>query len=597
MNGVEWRLEGDVTTNLQAGHPPSSAKLSAPLTPEATALDFWNIMMPHDLIESTLTATNLQAEMEHHPLTHERFLNFFGVLFAMTLAPDIGERRNFWEGRSSADATTLVSTMNLARFMSRHDFELILRNLRLCEYSAAEAQCDPWVPIRAAVESFNKCREACIFPGPVLCGDESMGAWRGMALTLQNLVFGLPHCTKIRRKPQGIGTEYKNLACGQTKIMLRLEIQEGKEIMRAKEFAATYGAGTSTLLRLTHPYAASERTVVADSAFASFKTAEALLTHRGLYFIGLVKTATKQFPKAWLQNHTMINRGEHAVLQTVLGKNRYMAVVWNDKKRKMFIASTGNTLPASTPASKHRLRPRVATDETDAPYVHVCYDVPRPAVVQQYFDAADAIDVHNHFRQGGVRLEHHWHTHTWWHRNFATLLGMCETDAFLAFTHFHPDKHLASITSHKEFTEQLSAQLLTYKSSAAMAGPAAHLRAHDQPPAPAPHLHSLHGCAVVAHTLLGNMRECPEFHPKRQRQSKEGPHQVQHFQDGEKDGGRVPSIQRQCSVCHIHKTCFYCEECSTRKGDIVPVCTPIAGKNKATSCYAQHIDSCAADSA
>ena len=63
--------------------------------------------------------------------------------------------------------------------------------------------------------------------------------------------------------------------------------------MQAKEFTAVYWSGNANLLRLTLPLAASARSRVADSAFASFKTVEALLTNRGLYFIGQIKSATK----------------------------------------------------------------------------------------------------------------------------------------------------------------------------------------------------------------------------------------------------------------------------------------------------------------
>ena len=89
--------------------------------------------------------------------------------------------------------------------------------------------------------------------------------------------------------------------------MLQLEIQEGKVPMQGKEYAKDYGSGTSSLLRLTRYWSGSDRTVVADSAFASLKTAEALHKHRSLRFIGLVKTAHKRFPKAWLQKYPSTN--------------------------------------------------------------------------------------------------------------------------------------------------------------------------------------------------------------------------------------------------------------------------------------------------
>ena len=55
-----------------------------------------------------------------------------------------------------------------------------------------------------------------------------MGAERGLAAKLGDVFVGLPHVTKIARKPEGFGTEYHSLCCAETKIMLQLEIQEGK---------------------------------------------------------------------------------------------------------------------------------------------------------------------------------------------------------------------------------------------------------------------------------------------------------------------------------------------------------------------------------
>jgi len=81
--------------------------------------------------------------------------------------------------------------------------------------------------------------------------------------------------------------------------------------------------------------------------------------------------------------------------------------------------------------------------------------IPRPNVVEKYFSNANAIDVHDHYRQGGLALERSWRTHTWWHRVFATLLGMCETDAYLAFYHFGGHD-----VQHPRFTRALAAQLI-----------------------------------------------------------------------------------------------------------------------------------------
>ena len=60
-----------------------------------------------------------------------------------------------------------------------------------------------------------------------------MGAEKALAAKLGDVLVGLSHVKKIARKPEGVGTEYH---CAETKIMLQLEIQEGKVKME-KEYA------------------------------------------------------------------------------------------------------------------------------------------------------------------------------------------------------------------------------------------------------------------------------------------------------------------------------------------------------------------------
>ena len=56
---------------------------------------------------------------------------------------------------------------------------------------------------------------------------------------------------KIIRKPRPVGNEFKNLCDGHTKIVLHLELYEGKEYMQTKAFVSEFGATTATSLRLT----------------------------------------------------------------------------------------------------------------------------------------------------------------------------------------------------------------------------------------------------------------------------------------------------------------------------------------------------------
>ena len=96
--------------------------------------------------------------------------------------------------------------------------------------------------------------------------------------------------------------ELKAIACGQSGVILQLEPQEGKAMMRTKEYSADYNAGTAILLRLTKPFAGTGRFVVADSAFSSVQTLKALIILFGLWFMGMVKTAHALFPKKFFED-------------------------------------------------------------------------------------------------------------------------------------------------------------------------------------------------------------------------------------------------------------------------------------------------------
>ena len=92
--------------------------------------------------------------------------------------------------------------------------------------------------------------------------DECISAWKGSD--------GEKEChirpKSVAHKPEGVGVETKALACGETGIILKLVIMEGKEANRRKDFSQEYGEGTAVTLRLTKEYYGTERVVYAGSA-------------------------------------------------------------------------------------------------------------------------------------------------------------------------------------------------------------------------------------------------------------------------------------------------------------------------------------------
>ena len=76
-----------------------------------------------------------------------------------------------------------------------------------------------------------------------------------------------------------------------------------------KDYAQLYGEGTAVTLRLTQEYYGTGRVVHADSPFSSVKTLLAL-QERGLHFMGMVKTAHKEYPLAYLKSWALGHESE-----------------------------------------------------------------------------------------------------------------------------------------------------------------------------------------------------------------------------------------------------------------------------------------------
>ena len=95
----------------------------------------------------------------------------------------------------------------------------------------------------------------------------------------------------------------KCLADGVLGIMLQLEICEGKEADAQKKCPICLQVLHKTL-RLSDPWHGSGRIVVADSAFSSVITAIEC-RKKGLFYSGIVKTASQEFPKDYLDDTCM----------------------------------------------------------------------------------------------------------------------------------------------------------------------------------------------------------------------------------------------------------------------------------------------------
>ena len=101
---------------------------------------------------------------------------------------------------------------------------------------------------------------------------------------------------------------------------------------------------------------------------------------------------------------------------------------WKDKMLKRFLSTCGTTVEGE-PHTKKRYRVSEDGESSEIFYK----TVKRPKLVEEYFDSASKIDVHNHLRQGSLALEEAWGSHNC---VFPTILGMVEVDAFLLYSAF-----------------------------------------------------------------------------------------------------------------------------------------------------------------
>ena len=102
-----------------------------------------------------------------------------------------------------------------------------------------------------------------------------------------------------------------------------------------------YLHGCNILYELVKPWANTDSIVVGDSYFASVQAALRLKSI-GLRFIGTVKTATREFPMAYLGNKVMAQgRGDcHGVVsQDEASGTNLLAFCWIDRDRRYFIST------------------------------------------------------------------------------------------------------------------------------------------------------------------------------------------------------------------------------------------------------------------
>ena len=141
--------------------------------------------------------------------------------------------------------------------------------------------------------------------------------------------------------------------------------------------------GTNVLKHVVSPWFGSNRIVCADSYFASVGAAKELFRN-GLRFIGVVKTATRGYPKPSLTSVELQNRGDFVALWSNATENssEHGAMLWMDKERRYFISTAGSFEWGTL---YQRCRWRQVNQEPNAAPQQVMFTIPQPKIAEMYY--------------------------------------------------------------------------------------------------------------------------------------------------------------------------------------------------------------------
>eukprot|EP00937_MAST-01D_sp_MAST-1D-sp2_P003925 g3925.t1 len=130
------------------------------------------------------------------------------------------------------------------------------------------------------------------------------------------------------------------------------------------------------------------------------------------------------FPKTWIKEHLEgKGAGARVALTATVKGVKIMAVGYKyarTRPAQTFITTRGSMEDGAPYICKYR----------DAHGSRCIKLVPRPGLVSDYYAHANMIDIHNHIRQGLIRLEKAWKAKSPWPRLWSTAFGCMLTTAY-----------------------------------------------------------------------------------------------------------------------------------------------------------------------
>jgi hypothetical protein len=248
--------------------------------------------------------------------------------------------------------------------MTKARFNLLRQHVgQLYPASESSVAGGPWRFCDLPIRMFNEHMAQILVPGWLIGADEKMSPWTGSVCdkqdygTAQQKPDDLPARDFVQRKPEPLGKELKETACGECGAIILSELMVPAGDHAHQEFADQFDYVAALKLRLTAPWHDRERkhqrVYGCDSHFAGVMQAEVMQLEAGMHFVGDVKTDTNRYPVKELQQWCCHAHGDHAVMSSILieaGPNQPEVKVYAIGHRRGGEVSAPRALPRALPA-------------------------------------------------------------------------------------------------------------------------------------------------------------------------------------------------------------------------------------------------------
>jgi hypothetical protein len=391
------------------------------------------------LLDVLLVQTNERLKDVGRQLSLGELLRWIGLWFYMSTFKGYS-RSDFFSSKPIDDFDGAPVRLN--QWMSRNRFQQILNALFFTDRDVP-AYVDKFFYIRQLIESWNQNMNDKFLPSWISCLDESMSAWLNR-WTCPGWVF-------CPRKPHPFGNEYHSMCCGESGIMYRIEMVEGKDRPTELPIDESKGKTVSLLLRFCNSIAGRGMVVILDSGFCVLK---GLIELRkiGVYASAVIKKR-RYWPRyingEYIDNHMNDKEiGATDCLNGVLDGWKYNVFAMKDVDYTMKLMSTyGMMIPTESAEEKKRTKQdgSVATFKYIEPF-------------DNHYRYRHAVDDHNNLRHSGISIEETWMTKRWECRVFAFILAITEVNIYLAFRYFvwsSDTKHPTLLQFRKDLAKAL----------------------------------------------------------------------------------------------------------------------------------------------